>query len=317
MKKILVVYAVPREGFKSLEKDFELIYPQGKKSFSKNEILKYLPECEAAISIFTLPFGKEFMVKSPNLQIIANYGVGYNNIDMEFARSRAIRVTNTPTPVTEPTAEQAMALMLAVTRRTAELDRKLRTNEIEWGVMNNFGTSLAGKTLGIIGMGRIGQSVARRAEAFGLKVIYVSRHSLPPVLEAQLLAARIPLHELLERADIVSLHLPLNNQTHHFIGRKELDAMKKTAFIINTARGAVIDEAVLTEFLAQKKIAGAGLDVFEFEPKITEKLKTLDNVVLAPHVGTGTYETRVAIGKEVSDNILAHFRGEIPPNLVK
>jgi len=315
-KKILIVYAIPYEGIKSLENDFELIYPKNKEMFSRDEILNYLPDCHAVVSIFTQAFDAEMIKAAPYLELIANYGVGYNNIDLEEAKKRNIKVTNTPNPVTEPTAEHTLALMLSVARRISELDRKIRKNKIEWGVMKNLGSGLQKKTLGIVGMGRIGQVVARMSDAFGMKIIYFSRSSLSPIKESQLLATRVSFHELLQRADFVSLHVPLTNETKHLISVEELNLMKPSAYLINTARGAVVDEVALVDALKNNKIKGAGLDVFENEPSITEELKTFDNVVLSPHVGTGTYETRVEIGREVVDNIIAYFKGKTPPNLV-
>ena len=315
-KKILIVYSIPYEGIKNLENDFELIYPKDKEMFSRDEILNYLPDCHAVVSIFTQAFDAEMIKAAPHLELIANYGVGFNNIDLKEAKERNIKVTNTPNSVTEPTAEHTLALMLSVARRVSELDRKIRKNEIEWGVMKNLGSGLQNKTLGIVGMGRIGQSVARMADVFGMKILYFSRTSLSPIKESQLLATRVSFQELLQRADFVSLHVPLTEKTKHLISSKELSLMKPSAYLINTARGAVIDELALVDALKNKHIRGAGLDVFENEPIISEELKTFDNVVLSPHVGTGTYETRVEIGREVAENIIAHFKGETPPNLV-
>ncbi len=314
--KIVVVYSIPQKSLSELTNDFEIIYPEGKEKFTKQELLEILPECKAAISIFTEPFDAEMIEAGRNLEIIANYGVGYNTIDIGAATKRGIRVTNSPSAVTEPTAEHVWALMLAISRRVAELDRKLRTGNVEWGVMKNLGIGLNGKVLGILGLGRIGKAVARRAHAFGLKVIYFSRHRLSGELERELNVEYREFDNLLRECDFLSINVPLTAETKHLIAADELRKMKNMAFIINTARGAVIDEKALVQALKNKEIAGAALDVFENEPFITEELKQFDNVVLSPHVGTGTYETRVEIGKEVVKNILAHFAGKTPPNIV-
>lgn len=247
-------------------------------------------------------------------KLIANLGVGYNNIDLDACREHNILVTNTPLPVIEPTAELCFALMHAVARRTALFDRQLRQGTAEpFGVMNNLSHSLYGKTLGIIGMGRIGKAVARRAIAAGMRVIYYQRHPLAPSEEGETSVTSInyvPLDELLRTADFVSLHLPYTPETHHIIGERELSLMKPTAYLINTARGAHVNEASLVRFLQEKKIAGAALDVYEHEPDITEALKSLDNVVLSPHTGTATMEARLAMCENVTDNILAFLAGQ-------
>lgn len=259
-------------------------------------------------------------------KLIANLGVGYNNIDLDACREHNILVTNTPLPVIEPTAELCFALMHDIARRTALFDRQLRQGTAEpFGVMNNLSHSLYGKTLGIIGMGRIGKAVARRAIAAGMRVIYYQRHPLEETSVVSLTSdssctslTYVPMEELLRTADFVSLHLPYTAETHHIIGERELGMMKPTAYLINTARGAHVDEAILVRFLQEKKIAGAALDVYEHEPTITEALKTLDNVVLSPHTGTATMEARLAMCENVTDNILAFLAGQYDSmNIVK
>ena len=244
------------------------------------------------------------------LRLISNYGVGYNNIDTAYAREKGIAVTNTPRSVCNPTAELAMALMLALARRVAECDRRILTEkESLWGTMKNLGASLENKTLGIVGMGNIGKNVARKAEAFGMRVIYYNRRTEVSGYR------RVPLDTLLQEADFVSLHTPLTTETRHLIGARELSLMKPTAMLINTARGAVIDETALADALRQKRIAGAALDVFENEPHVTDVLYRLDNVVLTPHVGTGTIDTRIAMAEEALANIRNFFQGT-PTNVV-
>lgn len=295
--KIAFTTPLPKEGFERL-KDHELFVP-----FSEAEVL---------ISTFDYPVTREMITAMPSLRLIANFGVGYNNIDLDTCRERGIHVTNTPQPVIEPTAELAFSLMHAVARRTAELDRKVRLGTAEpFGVMNNLGRALFGKTLGIIGLGRIGQAVARRAVASGMRIVYHNRHRLPQEIEKKFSATFVTKEDLLKTADFVSLHLPYTEATRHLIGAAELGLMKPTAFLINTARGAHVDERALIKALQEGRIAGAALDVYEFEPAISEELKHLDNVVLSPHVGTGTWDDRLKMCENVTDNILAFINSDI------
>lgn len=296
--KIAFTTSLPKEGFEAL-KEHDLLRP-GDLS----------PEAQVLVATFDKPVTREMIAAMPQLKLIANFGVGYNNIDLEACRQRGIRVTNTPNPVIEPTAELAFSLMHAVARRTAELDRKVRLDTAEpFGVMNNLGRALFGKTLGIIGMGHIGQALARRAVASGMTIIYFNRHRLPQEVEDQFSATYMAKEDLIKEADFVSLNLPYTPETRHIIGAKELQMMKTTAFLINTARGAHVDEAALIQALREGQIAGAAMDVYEFEPQISEELKTMDNVVLSPHVGTGTWDDRLIMCHNVSENILAFERG--------
>lgn len=298
--KIAFTTSLPKEGFYTL-KEHDLLLP-GDLS----------PDAQVLVATFDKPVTREMINAMPQLKLIANFGVGFNNIDLEGCKQRGIRVTNTPNPVIEPTAELAFSLMHAVARRTAELDRKVRLGTAEsFGVMNNLGRALFGKTLGIIGMGHIGQALARRAIASGMRIIYHNRHHLDVATETKLSAKYVSKEELLENADFVSLNLPYTPDTKHIIGFEELKMMKPTAFLINTARGAHVNEAALIKALKEGEIAGAALDVYEFEPTISEELKQLDNVVLSPHVGTGTWEDRIIMCHNVCENILAFEKGEI------
>ena len=276
--KILVTYNLPRTPFNNLPADWELTFPQNEE-MPREEIIRLLPEYDVLLTIFHShsPVDREIIDAGKRLRLISNYGVGYNNIDTAYAREKGIAVTNTPRSVCNPTAELAMALMLALARRVAECDRRIRTEkESLWGTMKNLGASLENKTLGIVGMGNIGKNVARKAEAFGMRVIYYNRRTEVSGYR------RVPLDTLLQEADFVSLHTPLTTETRHLIGARELSLMKPTAMLINTARGAVIDETALADALRQKRIAGAALDVFENEPHVTDVLYRLDNVVLTP-----------------------------------
>ncbi|MBR5327619.1 MAG: NAD(P)-binding domain-containing protein [Paludibacteraceae bacterium] len=273
-----------------------------------------LEEAEVLVSTFDYRVTREMINSAPYLRLITNFGVGFNNIDLDACRERGIRVTNTPQPVIEPTAELAFALMHDVARRTAEFDRKLRLGTAEaFGVMNNLSHSLYGKTLGIIGMGRIGQALARRAVASGMRIIYHNRKPLGDEIIGQLgyEVRYVSKEELLQTADFVSLNLPYTPEVKHLIGEKELKMMKPTAYLINTARGAHVDEQALVEALQKGEIAGAAMDVYEHEPQIHPELLTLDNVVLSPHTGTGTWEGRIAMCENVCDNILAWKQQDI------
>lgn len=309
--KILVTYNLPRTPFNNLPADWELTFPQNEE-MPREEIIRLLPEYDVLLTIFHShsPVDREIIDAGKRLRLISNYGVGYNNIDTAYAREKGIAVTNTPRSVCNPTAELAMALMLALARRVAECDRRIRTEkESLWGTMKNLGASLENKTLGIVGMGNIGKNVARKAEAFGMRVIYYNRRTEVSGYR------HVPLDTLLQEADFVSLHTPLTTETRHLIGARELSLMKPTAMLINTARGAVIDETALADALRQKRIAGAALDVFENEPHVTDVLYRLDNVVLTPHVGTGTIDTRIAMAEEALANIRNFFQGT-PTNVV-
>ena len=296
--KIAFTTSLPAEGFARLE--LHTLYAP-------------LEEAEVLVSTFDKPVTREMIMSAPHLKLVTNFGVGFNNIDLEACRERGIRVTNTPQSVIEPTAELAFALMHDVARRTAEFDRKLREGKAEpFGVMNNLSHSLYGKTLGIIGMGRIGQSLARRAIAAGMTVIYHNRrpiaNSQSPIADQ---ARYVSKEELLQTADFVSLNLPYTPEVKHLIGEEELKMMKKSAYLINTARGAHVCEEALVQALKNGEIAGVAMDVYEHEPQIHPELLTLDNVVLSPHTGTGTWEGRIAMCENVCDNILAWEKGEI------
>lgn len=307
--KLLVTYNIPREPFEGLPEDWEITFPEGE-AMSKEEIIRLLPEYDVMLAIFHAPIDKEILDAGKRLKLISNYGVGYNNIDIRYAREKGIAVTNTPKAVNNPTAELALALMLSAARRVAECNLRIRTEkENMWGTMRNLGFGLENKTLGIIGMGNIGKNVARKAEAFGMKVIYHNQRTEVPGYH------RTDLETLLAESDFISLHTPLTSQTRHLIGEHELSLMKPTAILVNTARGAVIDEKALAKALVNRRIAVAALDVFEDEPHVTEALYRLDNVVLTPHIGTGTIDARIAMGKEALDNIRLFLEGT-PVNVV-
>ncbi|MGN0186390.1 MAG: NAD(P)-dependent oxidoreductase [Paludibacteraceae bacterium] len=303
--KIVLTTKLPFEGFAALH-DHTLIFPD-ESAFTRDELLREIVDCDVLIPTYDYPIDAEIITAAKQLKLIANFGVGFNNIDLKTAKNHEIIVTNTPAPVIDPTAEQTFTLMLACAHRTAELDRKMRQNDtIKIGVMNNLGISICGKTLGIIGMGRIGQAVAQRAVACGMNIIYHNRHKLPDETAKKCRARYVSQDELLRTADFIVLLLPYTPETHHLIDKKAFDSMKKGAVLVNTARGPIVDEQALIENLQNGKLWGAALDVFEHEPHIPDELKRLDNVVMSPHIGTGTIDGRLAMCRCVADNIL-HF----------
>lgn len=289
---------LPKEGFKRLDSRFE--WPC---AYQKAEVL---------VSTFDYRVPREMIEAMPKLKLIANFGAGFNNIDLDACRERAIRVTNTPQPVIEPTAELAFALMIDIARRVSEFDRAIRSGTGQsMAVMNNLSHSLYGKTLGIIGMGRIGQALARRAIASGMTIIYHNRHRLTDEIEKKYDAQYVDFQTLLQDSDYVSLNLPYTSDVHHIIGKPELGMMKRSAYLINTARGAHVDELALAEALKSGIIAGAALDVYEYEPSISSELLKLPNIVLSPHTGTGTWEGRIAMCENVTDNIIAFAENDL------
>ena len=296
--KIAFTTSLPAEGFKRLGKGDRLLVI-GDCTDSQWQ------DAEVLVSTFDYRVDKAMIEAMPNLKLIANFGAGYNNIDLETCRDRGIRVTNTPQPVIEPTAELAFALMIDVARRVSEFDRTVRAGKTEFGVMKNLSHSLYGKTLGILGMGRIGQALARRAKASGMRVIYYNRHRLSDEIEQKYEATYVDFQTLLQDSDFLSLNLPYTPEVHHIIGKPELGMMKRSAYLINTARGAHVDEAALVEALKSGIIAGAAMDVYEHEPAVSSELLSFPNVVLSPHTGTGTWEGRIAMCENVCDNIIA------------
>jgi glyoxylate reductase len=251
------------------------------------------------------------------LKIIANWGVGYNNIDADYAAQKGIMVTNTPDVLTETTADLSWAILMAVARRVVEADAYVRAAQFTgFKPFAMMGADVWGKTIGIIGFGRIGQAVGRRALGFGMKVLYYDARRLGPEKELELSATYADVDTLVKQSDFVSLHVPLIDETKHLINAARLKMMKPTAFLVNAARGPVVDEQALLDALKAKTIAGAALDVFEQEPAVTPGLLELPNVVLTPHIGSGSWETRTNMGHVSVRNILAALDGKTPPNLV-
>jgi glyoxylate reductase len=270
---------------------------------SEEEMITILSEADAAITLLSDPLTRNVLAANPGLRMIANYAVGYNNVDVDAARELGITVTNTPGVLTEATADLTMGLILAVMRRIVEGDREVRTTrQCVWEPLHLLGTSLTGKRLGIIGMGRIGSAVAERARAFGMKVTGTHRSE--------------PIYELLATSDVVSIHVPLTSETRHLMNPETLWAMKRGAFLINTARGALIDETALCDALDEGQIGGAGLDVYEDEPNVGSRLLAMPNVVLAPHIGSATEETRSAMARIAATDVAMFLRGQRPLHMI-
>ncbi|MDO5036627.1 MAG: NAD(P)-dependent oxidoreductase [Porphyromonas sp.] len=269
---------------------------------------------------FTMPMGKEEIDFFPNVRLIANYAVGYNNIDVAYAHQKGVAVANTPQSVVRPTAELCVALLLSLSRRVSEWDRLLRSQRSsrKGGMMTRMGVDLNGKTLGIIGYGNIGQCVGKILhDGFGMKMLYNKRIRLSADQEEHLDATYATVDEIFKTADVVSLHTPYNADSHHLVNSERLAMMKPTAMLINVARGAVVDEAALVKALQEGTIAGAGLDVFENDDRPLDALYDLDNVVMTPHVGTQTNDARIAMARELANNVVGFLEGDRPVSLVK
>lgn len=300
-----------KEGYAQLCERYDVTFPpEGVESFTYDEVVAMIGEYDALQSMFNFPVDKRLLdAGGDRLRIVSNYAAGYDNIDVDYATLRGMQVTNTPDPVTEPTADQALGLILATARRISEIDRRIRVGDVEVKLLNNLGHSLYGATLGIIGMGRIGEALARRCIACGMKIVYHNRTRLDTQREAKYSATYMSLEELLKVSDVVSLNAPYTPQTHHIMGAEQFKTMKSTAIFVNTARGAMVDEAALADALRSGEIWGAGLDVFEHGHYPSNVFLNLDNIVLSPHLGTQTIEVRHEMARNVSRNIINFFEG--------
>jgi glyoxylate reductase len=280
------------------------------------ELLDRLKDKEGLVCLLTERVGDDLLRAAPKLRIVANVAVGYDNVDLPACTKRGVVVTNTPGVLDETTADFAWALLLAVARRVVEADRYVRAGNWQgWNFDQFCGTDVWGKTLGIIGFGRIGRAVARRASGFSMKVIYASKTRAPEDVEREFSAEYRDLNALLAEADFITLHVPLNGDTRQMFDASKFGRLKPTAYLINTSRGPVVDEAALVHALESKKIAGAGLDVFEQEPFVHPGLKR-SNVVLAPHLGSASNETRAKMAITAAQNAVAMFQGQRPPNML-
>ena len=281
----------------------------GVESFTYDEVLDVIGDCDALLSMWNFPVDKRLLDAAQKLKIVANFAVGFDNIDVAEATAHRVTVANTPDPVTAPTADIAVGLMIDVMRGITSFDKLQRKGNYVKGIMKNLGTSLSGKRLGILGLGRIGKAVAKRASAFGMEIVYNNRRRLSAIDEQEYSARYVSLDELFSTSDVVSLNAPLTPETYHIVDGARLAQMKPSAFLINTARGPLVDEKALVEALRSGTIAGAGLDVYEFNDAVTDELLALDNTVLTPHIGTQTLDGRREMAQFAATNIVNYFFG--------
>jgi len=313
-----VIFAVtnrlPEAAVGLLREAGEVRIDERETAIPRADLLALVAGAEAILTLLGDRVDEELLeAAGPQLRCVANVAVGYDNVDVAAAARRGVVVTNTPGVLDDATADLTMALILAATRRIAEGDRLVRSGrDWSWGMGFMLGSGLQGRRLGIVGLGGIGKWVAQRARAFGMEIAYHQRNPAPAEVEAALGAERMPLERLLAEADVLSLHCPLTPETHHLIGAAELEAMKPSAVLINAARGPIVDEAALAEALAAGKIAAAGLDVYEHEPQVEPRLLELDNVVLTPHLGSATVETRTAMAELAARNAISVLSGQEP-----
>ena len=318
VEKVYVTRQLPQSALDRLDPKVEWSVNPDDRVLERDELLEAVADVDGLLSLLTDTVDAEVFDAAPNLKIVANYAVGYNNIDVDEATKRGILVTNTPGVLTETTADLTWALIMSVARRVVEGDKFMRAGRyVGWAPMLLLGSDIYGKTLGIIGMGQIGQAVARRAMGFDMEILYSDVFvDLPPVAEHLLNADEVEIDEVLRRSDFVTLHVPLMEETHHLIGRRELELMGPNAYLINASRGPVVDEVALVEALREGVIAGAALDVFEDEPAMKPGLAELDNVIVLPHLGSATIETRTEMADLAVTNLLNFFAGERPPTPV-
>jgi glyoxylate reductase len=309
--RIVVTRRIPDPAIELLRGVGEVWISPHDRPLSTAELHSAVAGADAAVTLLHDRVDDAFLdAAGPGLRIVANVAVGYDNVDVAACAGRSVVVSNTPGVLTEATADIAFALILMATRRLGEGERLIRSRTPwSWSMFFMLGTGLQGKTLGIVGLGKIGQATARRARAFGMDVVYAGRRRAPEEVEAELGARFLPLEELLATADVVSLHCPLSAETRHLIDAAALARMQPSAFLVNTTRGPVVDEAALAEAVRAGTIAGAGLDVFEREPEVHPALLDLENVVLIPHLGSATVETRTAMGVLAAENVAAVLGG--------
>jgi D-3-phosphoglycerate dehydrogenase len=316
MYKVYVTRQIPEPGLELLRKNYKVEVNPEDRVLSREELLEKVRGRDAILCLLTDKIDAQVMDAAKGARIFANYAVGYDNIDIPEATKRGILITNTPGVLTETTADLAWALLMATARRVVEADRFTRAGKFKgWGPMLLLGTDVWGKTLGLVGAGRIGSALARRSVGFKMNLLY---HDPYPnrELEEELGAKRVDLDTLLKESDFISIHVPLTKETHHLIGEREFGLMKPSAHLINTSRGPVVDEEALVRALRDRKIAGAGLDVYEHEPELTPGLAELDNVVLVPHIASASTETRTKMATIAAQSIVDFFEGRRPIHCV-
>jgi len=316
--KLVITRRVFRELVERLRGAYEVVHNEEDRPWPVEELASRMQGASGAMATVMDKFDEALLAKCPDLKVISNIAVGYNNIDVAAATRRGIRVTNTPGVLDDTTADLTWSLLMASARRIAEADAYVRRGDwkIAFGVQYFLGQDIHHATLGIIGMGRIGQAVARRARGFDMRVVYHNRSRLDAATEAELGATWVERDALLAQSDFVVVMAPYSSATHHLIGAAEIAKMKPTAILVNSARGGVVDDAALAAALKEKRIAGAGLDVFEGEPKLNPEYLELPNVVLTPHIGSASRATRIVMCNTAAANMTAVLEGREPPNPV-
>lgn len=316
MEKVYIAGAIPEVGLNLLKEHFEVEMYDGEGIIDKETLKEGVKDATALISILSTNVDQEVIDSATNLKIIANYGAGFNNIDIKYAREKDIDVTNTPKASTASTAELTFGLVLAVARRIVEGDKLSRTKGFDgWAPLFFRGREVSGKTIGIIGLGEIGSAVAKRAKAFDMDVLYTGPHQKKEK-EREIGAKYVDLNTLLENADFITINAAYNPDLHHMIDTEQFKRMKSTAYLINAGRGPIVNEEALVKALEEKEIEGAALDVYEFEPDITDGLKSLDNVVITPHIGNATFEARDMMSKIVANDTIKKLSGDTPQFIV-
>lgn len=312
MSRIFLSAKIPAAGTKLLDEaqlDYQVFENEG--VISKEELLKKVQDCQVLICPLSTTVDQAIIDHAPHLRLIANFGAGFNNINTAYAKEKGIYVTNTPIVSTNATAELTAGLIIALSRRIVEGDRLMHHSGFAgWAPLFFLGHELKDKTLGIIGMGQIGQSLAKKMQAFDMTIIYNQRHRLSAEQEKALNVQYRTQEEVIQQADILTLHAPLTDETHHLLNYQAFEKMKNSAFVINAARGPLIDEEELVQALNEHKIAGAALDVYEFEPEVTERLKQFDHVILTPHIGNASVEARDQMAEIVAKNAIAQLQGK-------
>lgn len=316
-KKVFVTRQLPEASLEKLMEQFDVAVNSEDRVLTREELLKGVAGMDAVLCLLTDTIDAEVLeAAGPQCRIFANYAVGYNNIDVAAATKRGIIVTNTPDVLNDATADLAWALLFSVSRRVVESDRFARTGRFKgWGPMLLLGRDITGKKLGIVGAGRIGYNFAKKARGFDMEILYTSTKP-SAIMEKELGARYVDKETLLRESDFVSIHVPLTPDTKHYIGEKELKSMKRTAVLINTSRGPVVDEKALVRALEKGWIWGAGLDVFENEPEIDPGLIGLDNVVIVPHIASATIDTRTNMGLIAAGNIIKVLNGNDPDTCI-
>ncbi|MFO7815036.1 MAG: D-glycerate dehydrogenase [Halanaerobiales bacterium] len=317
MSKVFLTRKIPDKGLELLKRKHKVSVFSDSENPNKEQLIEHAQKSDAIISLLSDEIDEEVINKSEHLKIIANYAVGYDNIDLEAAKENNIYITNTPDVLTEATADLTWTLLLATARRIVEADKFLRNLKYEgWAPELLLGQKTYGKTLGIIGFGRIGQAVAERAHGFNMEVLYNKRSPLNKNKEVELGVKYTELDRIFKKADYITINASLNESTYHLIGEKEFLEMKDNAIIVNTGRGPIINEKALVEALKNKEIFGAGLDVYEYEPEVSPELLDLDNVILTPHIGSATIKARNEMSEMVAEDVIAALEGKEPINRV-